>query len=76
MTVKIRAKTVMKLTTGLYNLDYTYPANTSMDKLAKDVLHALVQNKGVVATNEFINTFLKEYEPDYPGIYSTKPIKE
>ncbi len=76
MTVKIRAKTVMKLSTGQYNLDYTYPANASMESIAKDVLHALVQNMGVVATNEFINTFLKNYGPDYPGIYSTKPIKE
>lgn len=66
--VKIRAKTVMKLSTGNVNLDYTYPAGADVDSLFVDVLHAVVQNKGTAGTKEYLEKLMADYLPDFKGI--------
>lgn len=52
--VKIRAKSMIKLDTGKSSLDYEYRAGTSAEELAKDVLHAVVQNKGTADARLFV----------------------
>lgn len=66
--VKIRAKTVLKLDTGRSTVDYEYPKGMPIEEVAKDILHAVVQNKGTAGAKEFVASFLGEYEADYPGI--------
>jgi hypothetical protein len=65
--IKVRAKTVIKLDTGKSSLDYVYLAGTSVEELAKDTLHAVVQNKGTVQAKLFVDGILGRYDPDYRG---------
>jgi len=60
--VSIRAKSVLKLDTGQSDLDYTYVKGASIDGMAKNIMHAVVFNKGVTEAREFFKDFLSGYE--------------
>lgn len=69
--VSIRAKSVLKLGTGQSSLDFTYEKGASIDGIARNVLHAVVFNKGVTEAREFFKDYLSEYafgyrDPDSP----------
>jgi hypothetical protein len=62
---------VLKLDTGQSNLDYTYDKDSTIDGMAKNVMHAVVFNKGVTEARAFFKEFLSSYEfgwrdPDQP----------
>jgi len=63
--VRIRAKSVLKLDTGQSNLDYEYSKEASIDAVAKNVLHAVIFNKGLTETKKFVEEFLDNYEPKW-----------
>lgn len=66
--VKVRAKSIIKLDTGKSSLNYEYPAGTSVDELAKDIFHAVLQNKGTADAKSFVDEILSRYEPDYKAV--------
>lgn len=66
--VKIRAISHIKLETELFRLDFKYPAGSSVDDLARDVMHAMIQNLGTQGVKSWFENFIKEYKPDYPGL--------
>jgi len=63
--VRIRAKSVLKLDTGQSNLDYEYSKEASIDAVAKNVLHAVIFNKGLTETKKFVEEYLDNYEPKW-----------
>jgi hypothetical protein len=62
LQVSVRAKSVLKLDTGQSNLDYTYERGASIDGAAKNMVHAVVFNKGLTEARKFIDDFLSSYE--------------
>lgn len=68
MNIKIRARSVMKLTTGSGSLDYEYGAGCPVEEPMRDLIHALVQRDGTAKASAIIAEHLKRYEPDYPGL--------
>jgi hypothetical protein len=60
--VSVRAKSVLKLDTGQSNLDYTYDKGAPIDGMAKDIMRAIVFNKGVTEAREFFKEFLSGYD--------------
>lgn len=66
--IRIRAKSIVKLSTGKSDLDYEYAANSPVEEPLKDLLHALVQRDGTSGAKEFVMDFLGKYEPDYQGL--------
>lgn len=62
MAVEIRAKSVLKLDTGQTQLDYEYDKGTSVDEVAKHMIHAVVFNKGLSEARQFVDEFLSTYE--------------
>jgi hypothetical protein len=63
--VSIRAKSVLKLDTGQSNLDYTYDKGASIDGIAKNMIHAVVFNKGITEATNFIEEYLSTYDKEY-----------
>ena len=62
--VKIRAKSVLKLDTGMSSLDYEYPKGASVDDVANDLLSAVAWNKGTDAAKEFLDELISKH----PGV--------
>jgi hypothetical protein len=60
--VSVRAKSVLKLDTGESNLDYTYEQGACIDGVAKNMIHAIVFNKGITEARQFIDSYLSTYE--------------
>ena len=67
IVVTIRAKSIIKFDTGQSHLDYEYKAGTSVDAIAKDILHAVVYNKGSEQAAAFFKELLDDYESDFKG---------
>ena len=63
--VSIRAKSVLKLDTGQSNLDYTYTKDSTIDGMAKNIMHAVVFNKGVTDARAFFKDVLSGYDYGY-----------
>ena len=64
MPVEIRAKSTLKLSTGVSNIDYEYRKGTDLKSVARHVLYAIQFNDGVEDTREFVNAFLDEQEKE------------
>jgi len=67
MTIKIRAKSVIKLDTGRMSIDYEYPKGANVDHVMKDVLHAVVMNKGTLDARIFLTNLIDNYDQDLKG---------
>ena len=65
--VTIRAKSIIKLDTGQSSLDYEYTKQASVDSIFKDLLHAVVCNKGTQEANDFIEGCMGRYDADFRG---------
>jgi hypothetical protein len=63
--VSVRAKSVLKLDTGQSSLDYTYDKGASIDGVAKDMMCAVVFNKGKTAAKAFFDKFLADYADEW-----------
>jgi hypothetical protein len=63
--VRVRAKSVLKLDTGQSNLDYTYDRSSPVDGIAKNMIHAVVFNKGITEAKKFINEYLSTYDEGF-----------
>jgi hypothetical protein len=63
--VRVRAKSVLKLDTGQSDLDYTYDRSSPVDGIAKNMIHAVVFNKGITEARKFIDEYLATYDEDY-----------
>lgn len=74
MPVIIRASTTIKLGTEKSRLDYVYPKGAAVEDVAKDLLHAVIMNKGTQGAKDFINEFIATYKPDYLGYEA--PLKQ
>tara|TARA_B100000809_G_C14979124_1_gene473848 strand:+ start:649 stop:882 length:234 start_codon:yes stop_codon:yes gene_type:complete len=68
--VEIRAKSVIKITTGKNNLDHEYTKGTQISGVVKDMLHALVQEVGTAKAKEIVSDKLSTYPADYLGLES------
>lgn len=66
--ITVRAKSTIKLNTGQSNLNHEYPAGISVEVLAKDMLHAVVCNKGTAAAKEYFESLLAKYNPRFEGL--------
>ena len=68
--VEIRAKSVIKMTTGKNSLDHEYTKGTQISDVVKDMLHALVQEVGTAKAKEIVSEKLSGYPTDYLGLES------
>jgi len=67
-TVMVRAKTVIKLNTQSSNIDLEFQKGDHVEDMAKQLVHALVQNVGVNEARVILNAKLDIYTKDYAGL--------
>lgn len=73
--VSVRAKSVLKLDTGQSDLDYTYEKGASIDGMAKDILRAVIFNKGLTEAKVFFKDFIHTYKFGYRDPDDKAPTK-
>ncbi len=66
--IEVRAKSVIKITTGKSNLDHTYEKGTPVLHVANDMIHALVQQVGTAKARELVLEKISKYKDDYLGL--------
>ena len=66
--IEVRAKSVIKITTGKSNLDHEYNKGTPVLHIANDMIHALVQEVGTEKAKELVNEKISKYKAEYKGL--------
>jgi len=66
--IEVRAKSIIKITTGKSNLDHTYEKGTPVLHIANDMIHALVQVVGTQEAKKLVLEKIGKYKDDYLGL--------
>jgi hypothetical protein len=74
--IEIRAKSVIKITTGKSNLTHEYAKGTPISDVVRDMLHALVQEVGTEKAQEIVSEKLSKYDSDYLGLANHEASKK
>lgn len=66
--VTVRAKTIIKLQTETSNIDLEFKKGDYVEDMAKQLIHALVQNVGINRARVIVAGKLDNYKKDYQGL--------